>query len=63
MLEQAQLREHVQALLVKEKQAQAAYAELAAKITDGPAKQQVEALRHDKERHIRLAERLLEILD
>ena len=63
MLEQAELREQVQALLAKERQAEAAYAELASKIADPAARQQLEALRHDKQRHIRLAERLLEILD
>ena len=63
MLEQALLREQVQELLVKERQAEAAYADLASKVQDPAVKQQLQALRHDKQRHIRLAERLLEILD
>ena len=63
MLEQAELREQVHSLLAKERQAEAAYAQLASKVADPAAKQQIETLRHDKQRHIRLAERLLEILD
>jgi rubrerythrin len=63
MLEQALLREQVQALLASERQAEAAYADLASKVEDPAVKQQIQALRHDKQRHIRLAERLLEILD
>jgi rubrerythrin len=63
MLEQAELREQVQDLLGLERAAEAAYAQLVAKIEDPAIRQQFENLRHDKQRHIRLAERLLEILD
>lgn len=63
MLEQSELREQVQALLAKERQAEEAYAQLASKVADPATKQQIETLQHDKQRHIRLAERLLEILD
>ncbi len=63
MLEQTALREQVQALLAKERQAEDAYAKLAATAGDAEVRQQIEQLRRDKQRHIRLAERLLEILD
>ena len=63
MLEQALLREQVQALLAAELQAHDAYAELAEKVSDPSLRQQLQTLCHDKQRHMRLAERLLEILD
>jgi len=62
MLEQAMLRDQFQALLTQEKQALAAYADLAAKVTDPSILEQVEQLRRDKQRHIELTERLLEIV-
>lgn len=63
MLEQALLREQVQELLAAERQAEAAYANLAQGASDPVLKEQLEQLCRDKQRHIRLAERLLEILD
>lgn len=63
MLEQALLREQVQAILAQERQAEKAYTDLVAKITDAAALEELQALLSDKQRHIRLAERLLEILD
>lgn len=63
MLEEALLRDNVQALLAKERQAEKAYGELIAKVDDATLKEQLEQLRRDKQRHIRLAERLLEILE
>lgn len=63
MLEQAILREQIQTLLANERQAEQAYAELAGKAEDPRLKTQLEQLHRDKQRHVRLAERLLEILD
>ena len=63
MFEQAVLREQFQALLQSERQAAACYAELAAKIEDPQFRQQAEQLHRDKQRHILLAERLLEIIE
>ncbi len=63
MLEQAQLREQVQELLAHERAAEEAYAQLAQRVADPNIRSQFENLRHDKQRHIRLAERLLEILE
>jgi len=62
MLEQAVLREQVQTLLEKERQAERAYADMASKVGEASLKAQIEQLRRDKQRHIQLAERLLEIL-
>ena len=63
MLEQAMLRDQFQALLVQEQQAEKVYAELVARITDSELLQQVQQLHRDKQRHIRLTERLLEIVE
>jgi len=63
MLEQAALREQFQQLLETERQAQQVYAELLAKTDDQKIRQQIEQLCRDKQRHMQLAERLLEILD
>jgi rubrerythrin len=63
MLEQAMLRDQFQALLVQEQQAEKIYAELVARLTDPELLQQVQQLHRDKQRHIRLTERLLEILE
>jgi len=63
MLEQAALREQFQQLLATERQAQQVYAELLAKTDDQKIRQQIEQLCRDKQRHMQLAERLLEILD
>jgi len=63
MLEQALLREQVQELVAAERQAETAYARLVETVSDPALRDQLEQLRRDKQRHIRLAERLLEILD
>ncbi len=63
MLEQAMLRDQFQALLTQEQQAEKIYAELVAKLTDPELRKQVQQLHHDKQRHIRLTERLLEIVE
>lgn len=61
MLEQEQIAEQFQALLEMEKKAEALYAELAAR-ADPALRARIEELRRDKLRHIRLTERLLEIV-
>ncbi len=63
MLEQALLREQFQSLLRQEKEALAGYDDLAASISDPVLQAQVEQLQREKQRHLRLAERLLEIVD
>jgi rubrerythrin len=63
MFEQAMLREQFQALLHQEQQAERLYAELVAKLTDPHLRQQVQQLHRDEQRHVRLAERLLEIVE
>jgi len=61
-LEQAQLREQFESLLTQQKQALAAYAELAAKLDDPAMRGHLAQLQRDKQRHIELTERLLEIV-
>jgi rubrerythrin len=63
MLEQAVLREQFQHLLKKEREAEQTYAELAGKITDARIRREVEQLRRDKQRHIVLTERLLDLVE
>lgn len=62
MLEQAVLREQFQMLLSQEQQALQAYADLVAKVDDPAVREQVEQLRREKQRHVELTERLLEIV-
>ena len=63
MLEQAMLSEQFQSLLSGEQQAMRMYAELAARLDDPGVRNQIQELLRDKERHIRLAQRLLEIVE
>lgn len=63
MLEQAMLREQFQALLEQQRQAAQVYADLAGVATDPSVKQDAQQIQRDKERHVRLTERLLEIVD
>ena len=63
MLEHERLRERFQALLSQEQQALAAYADLASRVQDPGLRDQVEQLHREKQRHIELTERLLEIVD
>ena len=63
MLEQALLREQFQDLLVKERQAWQSYSELASQAETDRIRDQLRQLCRDKQRHIELAERLLEILE
>jgi rubrerythrin len=63
MLEQSILREQFQQLLRKEREAEQAYADLAGKVTDPAVREQIDQLRRDKQRHIALTERLLELVE
>ena len=62
MLEQTMLADQFQALLYRERQALAAYNDLVAKVTDPKLQQQLQRLLRDKQRHVRMTERLLEIV-
>jgi rubrerythrin len=62
-LEQAILRQQLQDLLNQERQAEESYAHLAAQTTDAVVKEQLLQLHREKQRHVRLTERLLEIVD
>jgi len=62
-IEQALLRERFQGLLAQEQQALKAYVELAAQTSDPEIIQKIEHLRRDKQRHVELTERLLEIVE
>ena len=57
------LREQFLTLLEMERQAEHAYADLAGRMADPSLRQQIELLHRDKQRHIALAERLLEIVE
>jgi len=63
MLEHTYLREQFESLLVKEKQAAETYGKLAIDLDDPALREKVDQLCRDKQKHIRLTERLLEILD
>ncbi|MFA6132938.1 MAG: hypothetical protein WC869_02835 [Phycisphaerae bacterium] len=64
MLEQALLREQFSQLLAKAQEAEQAYAGLIhAGVRDPHAAQELEQLLADKQRHVRLAQRLLEIVE
>lgn len=62
MLEQAMLREQFLALLEQQRQAAQIYADLAETGDEG-IREQLQQLQNDKNRHIQLTERLLEIVD
>ena len=63
MLEQTILRERFELLLQQERQAEKMYAELSAKVTDAAMREQIEQLRREKQRHVALTERLLELVE
>jgi len=63
MFEQVLLREQLQELLCQEQQAVQFYADLAARLADPPLRRQAEQVHREKLRHLRLAERLLEIME
>jgi ferritin-like metal-binding protein YciE len=63
MLEEALLRDQFEAILDQERQVARAYADLLGKVDDPAVREQVEELLREKERHVELAERLLEIVE
>ncbi len=63
MLEQAQVAEQFQTLLRMTEQAQQHYTQLSMAASDPNVSQKLLQLRKDKQRHIRLIERLLEIVN
>jgi rubrerythrin len=63
MFEQAQLAQRFQSLLAQERDAEKAYADLAAEVSDPRLRAEVEQLRREKRRHAELARRLLEIVE
>ncbi|MCL2700121.1 MAG: hypothetical protein FWE88_00335 [Phycisphaerae bacterium] len=63
MLEQALLREQIQAFLTTENQTHQAYARLMEATENPQLREQLEQLGKEKQRHIRLTEQLLEILE
>ncbi len=62
-LEQISLRQRFESLLDQQRQVLAVYESAAAASTDPAVHKQAIELRKDKERHVRLTERLLEIVD
>ena len=63
MLEESLLREQFEELLEAERQAVATYRDMLGKLEDAEARQKVEQLLRDKQRHVELTERLLEIME
>ena len=63
MLEQATLRERFQTLLEQQRQALMVYESVAGLSCDPGVRKQALQIRKEKERHIRLTERVLEIVD
>ncbi|HOF17510.1 MAG TPA: hypothetical protein PK082_01275 [Phycisphaerae bacterium] len=63
MLEQFFLREHFESLLAEQKKAADAYGKLAIDLNDPALQEKVAHLVREKQRHVQLTERLLEILD
>ena len=62
-VDQILLAEKFQKLLDQERQAEQVYAELADKIADLAARQQLQQIRREKIHHMELIQRLLEIVD
>lgn len=63
MLEHALLRERFEQILAAERQAEDGYARLLGEVSDDGLRRQVEQLCRNKQRHVRLAERLLELVE
>jgi rubrerythrin len=63
MIEQAQIADQFQTLLGMFQQAHELYADLAASEADPQLKAQLEHLCREKQRHVALTERLLEIVE
>jgi len=62
-IEHAMLAERFEALLEAQRRAESVYAHLAERITDPALREQVEEIGREKHRHVRLTERLLEIVE
>jgi len=62
MFEEALLAEQFSKLLAHEKEAERMYAGLAGSADDPAVRLEAEQFRRDKQRHVRLARRLLEIV-
>lgn len=62
-MEHAMLAERFRALLEQEREAEQVYAELAAKVADLNAREQIRQIHREKLRHVELVERLLEIVE
>jgi hypothetical protein len=62
MFDQAALAEHFQLLLARQEKAARIYADMEAKAADPAFRRQVAQLRREKQRHVELAQRLLEIV-
>ena len=63
MLEQSMLAEQFRNLLAAERQAENACAELAEQVDDPQLKERLQQFCREKQRHVELAERLLEIVE
>ncbi|MBL7219405.1 MAG: hypothetical protein ISS69_04770 [Phycisphaerae bacterium] len=63
MFEEAQLAEQFNALLDQQQQAANYYATMAAQTDDPQMRSQVEQVYREKNRHIQLTQRLIEIVD
>jgi len=63
MLEQALLAEQIQALLRGEQEATRKYASLADALREPQAVEQARQLLREKQKHVQLAQRLLEIVE
>jgi len=62
-VEQVLLAETFQALLEREREAEKTYGDLATRADDPSARRQIELILREKQRHIGLVERLLEIVE
>ena len=62
MFEQAMLRDLIQEIMDRTENAERTYADLAQQVTDPHMQAQVQLLIRDKQRHLQLTERLLEIV-
>jgi ferritin-like metal-binding protein YciE len=62
-LDQAILREQFESLLASERQALDACQKLLSRLSDPSSRKQIEQLMRDKQKHIGLIERLLEIVE
>lgn len=63
MLEQVMLAQQIETLIQAQRQAAGTYASLASKAADPAVRTQLQQLCRDKEKHIALAQRILEIIE